>query len=75
MKKKIKKKNIRKGVIFKEFDENIYYILENVTDSIETIKKNDFFIEYIYDGIDKTVISNNYCNVIKQNCAHLNEIY
>lgn len=61
--KKNKKKNIKKGVIFKEFDEDIYYILENITDPIESIKKNDFFIEYIYDGIDKTVITNNYCNV------------
>ena len=61
--KKNKKKNARKGIIFKEFDEDIYYILENINDSIENIKKNDFFIEYIYDGIDKTIIANNYCNV------------
>lgn len=61
--KKNRKKNIRKGIIFKEFDEEIYYINENIFESIEYIKNNEYYIEYIYDGIDKTVITNNYCNV------------
>lgn len=65
--KKFKKNNNRKGIIFRELDDEVYYINENMNGSLEDLKKNEYYIEYLQDGIQKTIITDHFLNV------HLNK--
>ena len=58
-----KKKYIKKGILLKEENNDIYYVTEKINDD------KHYVIEYIDDGNEKSIITNDYSIVnINENC-------
>lgn len=58
-----KKKYIKKGILLKEENNDIYYANEKID------KNTNYIVEYIDDGNEKSIITNDYSIVnINENC-------